>query len=126
MLEPWHALLAFGTGAGLAGIALHIIGQYGTVHWWDDVGHALSGFAVATGVFLAASQLVDGVALVPLTLGGVLVVGLAWEAFEIRYFGERAAKGVRYWREDTKLDLVLEVGVTLILLLVDTAVPLHP
>lgn len=121
---PTQGLVVTATVAGLGGIALHATNLYGVVSWWDDAGHALSGFAVAAIVFLLGAQLVSGPARIPLTLGGVLVVGLAWEVVEVRYFGERAEKGPSMWLEDTKLDLALEVIVTLVLLLVDAYVPL--
>jgi drug/metabolite transporter (DMT)-like permease len=127
--------LLAGALAALATAGMHYLGvaplgrvrpQYRIHWWWDALAHALGGFAVAVAALTVFSYASAGPLLAVATVATVLVVGLAWEVYELVFWGEAEKVSDLLYREDTTLDIVLELNATYALLLIHQYVPLTP
>jgi hypothetical protein len=109
--------------------SLGMVGFYESTWWWDHLTHTLSAALVAALVYAAALVVADSSAsaplaaeaVVPLTVGFVVVAGVFWELLELvgRAIAERLDFEpllIPYGRLDTALDLVFDaVGALLVI-----------
>ena len=84
-----------------------------TFWWFDMVLHFLGGFWVGMIVFLIWNHYfgisaLSRVKVIVLVIAGTLLVGIAWEVFEL-YFGVTSLSDGAEYNTDTLSDLVLDV-----------------
>lgn len=118
MTADRHALEIAGlaTILGAGSYLAHRIGWYG-IWWWDVLGHALGGTAVAGLAFAAWSYAgLSGRRHDLATVATTVAVALCWEVYEYFWWHEAGKfTRLRWYYEDTTLDVGIAVIGALVL-----------